>query len=159
MKTKKERLSTILSLIQNHALGSQEDILKLLHKKGFEVTQATLSRDIKFLKIVKSPDASGNYVYVVSARNIYSKNVTSAKTGNELANKGFVSIDFSGNLGVIKTRPGYASVIASDIDSKAFRTILGTIAGDDTILLIPRDGVGRQEILGDLVGVISGNER
>jgi transcriptional regulator of arginine metabolism len=139
-------------------LSSQEDILKLLHKKGFEVTQATLSRDIKFLKIVKSPDASGNYVYVVSTRNIYSKNMISAKTENELANKGFISIHFSGNLGVIKTRPGYASVIASDIDNKAFRTVLGTIAGDDTILLIPRDGVDKREILGDLAGIISGNE-
>ena len=144
MKTKKERLSLILDLIHKHALSNQEELLKLLYQSGFEVTQATLSRDIKQLKIIKSPDASGNYIYVSTTKNIYSKKIAPNKSENELTIKGFISLEFSGNLGVIKTRPGYANVIASDIDHKASQTILGTIAGDDTILLIPRNGVEKE---------------
>jgi transcriptional regulator of arginine metabolism len=158
MKTKKDRLSAILELVRQHSFSNQEDILQRLHKKGFEITQATLSRDIKQLKIVKLPDTSGNYTYVVSAKNPYSKKVSTEESGNELTKKGFISIHFSGNLGVIKTRPGYASVIASDIDGKAFRSIMGTIAGDDTILLIPQEKAKRQEILNDLAGIIQGTK-
>jgi transcriptional regulator of arginine metabolism len=154
MKTKKERLSLILNLIHKHALSNQEELLRLLHQSGFEVTQATLSRDIKHLKIIKSPDASGNYIYVGTTKNIYSKKTAPDKSENELTSKGFISLEFSGNLGVIKTRPGYASVIASEIDSKTSQTILGTIAGDDTILLIPREGVERQAVLEVLAGII-----
>jgi transcriptional regulator of arginine metabolism len=156
MKSKKERLSIISELVRTHSLNNQEELLKLLHRKGFEVTQATLSRDIKQLKIVKLPDFSGNYSYALQDKNIYSKKIISEKSGNELLINGFISIDFSGTLGVIKTRPGYANVIASDIDSKAHQTILGTIAGDDTILLIPREGVDKQEVFDVLTGIIPG---
>jgi transcriptional regulator of arginine metabolism len=154
MKTKKERLSLILDLVRNHSLGNQEELLRLLHQSGFEVTQATLSRDIKQLKIIKSPNESGDYVYVGTTKNIYSKKAAHDKSENELTIKGFISLAFSGNLGVIKTRPGYANVIASEIDSKASQTILGTIAGDDTILLIPREGMERQAVLEVLAGII-----
>jgi transcriptional regulator of arginine metabolism len=154
MQTKKERLSVIQELIHNHAFGNQDELLKLLHQKGFEVTQATLSRDIKQLKIIKSPDAGGNYIYALPAKPVHSKKINTGNSYNELTATGFISVDFSGNLGVIKTRPGYASVIASEIDSKASQTILGTIAGDDTILLIPREGVERQAVLAVLAGII-----
>jgi transcriptional regulator of arginine metabolism len=154
MKTKEERLSLILNLVHKHAFSNQEELLKLLHQSGFEVTQATLSRDIKQLKIIKSPDASGNYIYANPGKHIYSKNTVSNKSGNELTIKGFISLEFSGNLGIIKTRPGYANAIASDIDSKASQTILGTIAGDDTILLIPQEGVEREEVFAVLAGII-----
>jgi len=146
MKTKEERLSTILELVSNSALCNQEDLLNLLCSKGFNVTQATLSRDMKQLKIIKSPDASGNYIYTASEQNIYSNKAAFNNKGVNLSATGFLSLEFSDKLAVIKTRPGYAMGIASDIDQSISHLILGTIAGDDTILLIPHEKVSRQEI-------------
>jgi Arginine repressor len=148
MKTKEERLLTILELVSNSALSNQEDLLNLLCGKGFNVTQATLSRDMKQLKIIKSPDASGNYIYTVSDQNIYSNQAAYSNNnkGANLSAAGFLSLEFSDKLAVIKTRPGYAMGIASDIDQSISHLIIGTIAGDDTILLVPHEKVSRQEI-------------
>jgi transcriptional regulator of arginine metabolism len=153
MQTKKERLSIICDLVTNHSPGNQEVLLSLLHKKGFYVTQATLSRDIKQLKIIKSTDTEGHYIYTVPPENIYLKGKPE-KTESELAVRGFISLEFSGQLAVIKTRPGYAMGIASDIDNKASVAILGTIAGDDTILLIPREGIGKEEVTAGLSALL-----
>jgi transcriptional regulator of arginine metabolism len=136
MSSKKDRLIAIRDIIREYAVESQEELLNILKSKGFEVTQATLSRDMKQLKIIKSPDVEGKYVYTLSKENNYA-NIP----------YGFASIEFSGQLGVIKTRPGYASAVASDIDTKAQHEIMGTIAGDDTILIIPREGITRKEII------------
>ena len=146
MKTKEERLSTILELVSNSALSNQEDLLNLLCSKGFNVTQATLSRDIKQLKIIKTPDTNGNYIYTALEQNIYSNKDVFNNKGINLSATGFLSLEFSDKLAVIKTRPGYAMGIASDIDQSISHLILGTIAGDDTILLIPREKVSRKEI-------------
>jgi transcriptional regulator of arginine metabolism len=148
MKTKEERLKTILKLVQSYSLSNQEDVLFLLQKKGFYVTQATLSRDIKQLKIIKSPDINGIYIYTVpDSTNYQFKSAGTEESSDELIRSGFLSLDFSDKLAVIKTRPGYAMGIASDIDSRASHAILGTIAGDDTILLIPREGFDRKQII------------
>ena len=149
MSTRKDRLSAIQEIVAQHALNNQEELLLLLNRKGFSFTQATLSRDMKYLKIIKSPDVNGNYVYILPQRNNYSLTSPEIKE-SELASRGFISIEFSGNLAVVKTRPGYAMGIASDIDNRATHEILGTIAGDDTILLIPREGISRKEIINAL---------
>lgn len=146
MKSKKTRLETILSLIQTHKLGNQEELLSLLKEKGFNITQATLSRDIKELKLIKSPDIHGSYIYTVSSNNNTNENIQ-INESNELITQGFISLAFSDKLAVIKTRPGYAMGIASDIDNRISYAILGTIAGDDTILLIPKEGFNRDEII------------
>jgi transcriptional regulator of arginine metabolism len=143
---KNERLPVILELVNSHALSSQEELLKMLREKGFTITQATLSRDIRQLKITKLPDTNGHYIYATTSRNIYSNKPVINRNGTEWVSGGFISFDFSGQLCVIKTRPGFANGIASEIDRKASKTVLGTIAGDDTILLIPREGVRREEI-------------
>ena len=145
MKTKRERLSIIERLVRSNIISNQEDLLNLLDKEGFNVTQATLSRDIKQLKIVKSPNTNGTYIYTIPETNIYTE--SRSREVDEFTSRGFVSIEFSDKLAVVKTRPGYAMGIASDIDDKASNIILGTIAGDDTILLIPREGVNRKEII------------
>lgn len=119
-------------------------LLKLLVDKGFELTQATLSRDIKELKIVKVPTAKGNYVYQ------FSESMQNLEEEMPLSSFGFVNIEFSGQLAVIKTRPGYAMAIAGEIDRRATRYILGTVAGDDTILLIPRENISREEVIASL---------
>jgi transcriptional regulator of arginine metabolism len=107
--------------------------------KGFKVTQATLSRDMKLLKIVKTHDGADRYVYTLPDMVIQEPRLPAA-----LLDKS--RVEFSGNLAVIKTRPGYAMGIASDIDEHAPDEILGTIAGDDTILVIPREGYARVQI-------------
>lgn len=140
MSTKKERLDAICHIIQSNQIGNQEELLKELENKGFQVTQATLSRDIKQLKVVKVHDEKGNYAYHLPN---YSSFMQSTKEQTQL----HPNIEFSGNLAVVKTRPGYAMGIASDIDTHAPREIIGTIAGDDTILIIPREGISRDKIV------------
>lgn len=138
MNLKEQRLYTIRKIIQTEIIRSQEDLLNALAKKGFDVTQATLSRDIKLLNIIKQHDGNGLYVYTLPESMASAENLT--------VDTGLLNIEFSGNLAVVKTRPGYAMGIASDIDTYAPREILGTIAGDDTILIIPREGFDRKEI-------------
>ena len=126
-------------------VGSQEELLQELNREGFELTQATLSRDLKQLKVAKAASMNGKYVYVLP-NNIMYKRSTDQSAGDMLRNNGFISLQFSGNIAVIRTRPGYASSMAYDIDNNEFTEILGTIAGDDTIMLVLREGVAISKI-------------
>lgn len=128
-------------IISSKEMGSQEQVLDELHREGFKLTQATLSRDMKQLKVAKAASMNGKYVYVLPNETMYRRSHKSLSVSEMLANPGFLSINFSGNLGVIKTRPGYASSIAYDIDNSNVPEILGTIAGDDTIIIVVREGV------------------
>lgn len=138
MSSKKERLDAICRIIQTETICNQEELLKQLENSGFSITQATLSRDIKQLKIARVHDGNENYVY----------KLTDPSTHTPVNNTPQVSanIEFSGNLAVVKTRPGYAMAIAYDIDTQAPKEIIGTVAGDDTILIIPREGYDRESI-------------
>ena len=142
MSTRKERLDAIGEIIRTKAIGNQEEILTAPEESGFSVTQATLSRDIKQLKVAKVHGGNGDYVY----------RLPDEGAGEQVPNDDVrkPNIEFSGNLAVLKTRPGYAMGIASDIDAHAANEILGTIAGDDTILIIPREGVSRERVIGAL---------
>lgn len=145
MKNKRNRLQIITEILRSSVVGSQEDLLSLLSARKLNVTQATLSRDLKLLKVAKTPLANGTYKYVLPS---ITKTISPQGTYNHLTSHGAVlSIEFSGTLAVVKTKPGYASAIAWDIDNKGSFEILGTIAGDDTILIIPREGVSREQIL------------
>jgi len=149
-----------MELVNTHSPNSQGKLLKLLHEKGFTITQTTLSRDIKQLKISKMPDEKGNYIYVSPLQETgYTNRMLAKDKPITLSNRGFISFDFSYQLGVIKTRPGFASEMASDINTHASSLVLGTIAGNDTLLLIPREGVTRQEILDQLTKIIPGFKR
>ena len=98
---------------------------------------------------------NGNYVYVLPNNTMY-KRITEPQSASEmLRHTGFISIEFSGNIAVIKTRPGYASSLAYDIDNNHFHEIIGTIAGDDTILLVLREGVTRTNVKQALENVIT----
>ncbi|MFZ4724328.1 MAG: arginine repressor [Paludibacter sp.] len=145
MKNKRNRLQIISEILRSSVVGSQEELLKILSEKNCEVTQATLSRDLKLLKVAKTPLSNGAYKYILPPVN---KPKPVEGTYNSFLSHGAVlSLEFSGQLAVVKTKPGYASAIAWDIDNKATEQVLGTIAGDDTILVIPREGVTRDEIL------------
>ena len=160
MITKNRRLATIQELVNTHSPSSQGKLLKLLHDKGFAITQTTLSRDIKQLKISKMPDDKGKYIYtnpnkgMGASTRLLSRN----KTVFNL-NRGFISFNFSYQLGIIKTRSGYANGIALDIENHASSIILGTVADSNTVLIIPREGVSKQEIYNTLVTIIPGMKR
>jgi transcriptional regulator of arginine metabolism len=141
---KEERLQIICNIVRKEIIRSQDDLLKSLHDKGYNITQATLSRDIKQLRIIKKHDENDLYVYSLPE-------ATASETGIPKP----LRIEFSENLAVIKTRPGYAMGIASEIDAHASNEILGTIAGDDTILVIPREGYSREQITAALTPFIS----
>lgn len=128
-------MDAICHIIQTKTICNQEELLRALEEGGFQVTQATLSRDIKQLKVSKVHDANGDYVYHLGD---YSSPTQATQRP---------TIEFSGNLAVVRTRPGYAMGIASDIDLHAPHEILATIAGDDTILIIPREGVSRDRVV------------
>lgn len=154
MKKKANRLDAIKMIISSKDVSSQEELLQALGQEGFELTQATLSRDLKQLKVAKAASMNGNYVYVLPNNTMY-KRMTDPQSASEmLRNNGFVSIDFSGNIAVIKTRPGYASSLAYDIDMHNFHEILGTIAGDDTIMLIIREGCSHTNVKYTLSSII-----
>lgn len=138
MSTKQERLQTIKQIIINQDVESQEELLQLLNEKGFSTTQATLSRDIRQLKIAKM-HVNGSYVYRFPEHEV-TQQIQNRST------QSYPHIEFSGNLAVVKTPIGYAMGIASDIDQAAPDEIAGTIAGDDTILVIPREGYSRESV-------------
>lgn len=146
MKSKNNRLDTIKMIISSKEIGSQEELLQELTKEGFRLTQATLSRDLKQLKVAKAASMNGNYVYVLPNNTMYKRMTEQQSASEMMMYNGFVSIEFSANLAVVKTRPGYASRLAYDIDMHNFYEILGTIAGDDTILLVVREGCTHAEV-------------
>ena len=154
MKIKNDRLEALRMIISSQELGSQDDLLEALKKEGVQLTQATLSRDLKQLKVAKAATMRGNYVYVLPNDTMY-KRVSTPRSVHEMMQvPGFLSIHFSGNMGVIKTRPGYASSIAYNIDNSHIEEILGTIAGDDTIFIVIKQGVSKDEVIDALSDVV-----
>ena len=154
MKEKNNRLEALRLIISSQQLGSQDELLNALQKEGFKLTQATLSRDLKQLKVAKAATMGGSYIYVLPNDTKYKRISTPSNIKEMMQVPGFVSINFSGNMGVIKTRPGYASAIAWNIDSSDIPEIIGTIAGDDTIFIVLKEGVKHQEVIEALNNVI-----
>ncbi len=143
MKNKNERLMEIRRLIGSQNISSQEALMKLLVRMGYELTQATLSRDLKYLKVAKMPDDKNGYVYILPDKEQVVEESEIATPGLN----GLISIDFAQGLAILKTLPGHASSIAYTMDNMGAYEIAATIAGDDTILLVPRDGVTRTDVV------------
>ena len=132
---KKRRHKLILDLISQYNIGTQEELLTLLRDKGFDVTQATVSRDIKELGLHKKLNRDGRYVYTCNEK----ENIDGITDEMSIIlNKSIVSTDFSLNTVVIKTLAGMAQGAASVLDAMHFPECLGTIAGDDTIFVVTR---------------------
>ena len=145
MKKKANRLDAIKMIISSKEISSQEELLQALEKEAFELTQATLSRDLKQLKVAKAANINGKYVYVLP-NNIMYKRTTEESASEMLMTSGFISLHFSGNIAVIRTRPGYASSMAYDIDNRECPAVLGTIAGDDTIIMVLHEAASHDEV-------------
>lgn len=154
MKVKNSRLEALKMLISSMELSSQEEVLKVLEKEGFKLTQATLSRDLKQLKVAKAASMSGKYVYVLPNETMYRRVTTPRKATEMMQRSGYISVNISGQLAIVKTRPGYASALAYDIDNSDSPYILGSIAGDDTIFIALREGASRGQVLEALSYVI-----
>ncbi|MCI5523422.1 MAG: ArgR family transcriptional regulator [Treponema sp.] len=144
MKERLTRLKTVRKLIKNYRIESQEELLGYLQREGFEVTQATLSRDLKLLKVGKISDGHASYVYTLpdederrESEQIYIQDFL----------RGYVSIDFSGNIVVIKTFGGHADAVSNAIDALNMEEILGTVAGDNCIFACLREGVSGEDFL------------
>lgn len=150
MKNKAQRLAAIKEIIHNSEVGNQDELLRLLQEKGYELTQATLSRDLKQLKVAKTPDASGEYVYKLTASGKKHEETTNVFTSSHI----HVSINFSGNIAVLHTRPGYASSLAYEIDERANDAIIGTVAGEDTIVAVIRENITRENVMEKLSAFI-----
>ena len=154
MYDKNSRQATIKELVKAGMVHSQEELQALLNERGFAATQATLSRDMKALGIVKMHDAEFGYSY----RMPYSSESGKGSVSKTLSSEGIMSLEFSNSLAVIKTRPGYANVIGAIIDASRLDSVMGTIAGDDTVLLVIREAFSRLEVLDSLSSVLPGIE-
>lgn len=129
---KLSRHSKILDLILRYDIETQEDLAKRLAEAGYNVTQATISRDIKDLKLIKVLGEHGVYKYVQSDRETASKE----KNLSSIIRNSVLSVAFAVNLVVIKTHAGMAQAAGSVIDSIGFEEIIGCVAGDDTLLCV-----------------------
>ncbi len=146
--TKSSRHQLIVDLLGGHEVRSQPELLDLLAAQGMQVTQATLSRDLVELDAVRVRSSSGALVYAVPAEGGDRRPVAPGETAasghrlGRLLAELLVSADASANLVVLRTPPGAAQFLASALDKVEYPEVLGTIAGDDTVLLIGRDPAG-----------------
>ena len=132
--SKAQRHATIQELVQTHRVNSQEQLRELLELRGFDVTQATLSRDIRELRLIKVPGRDGPSHYTLPP-----ESWDNAPALNRLLPALFLGAEGTGNLLVVKTMVGGAQAVAEAIDWEEWPEVLGTLAGDDTVLLILRD--------------------
>ncbi len=138
MRMKHERLNAIKHIIETMNISTQEELISELEKQGYDVTQATVSRDISDLGLQKVKVIKGRSA-VATGRQIYS--LPEIERLRSMLNEFMVSIDQAENLVVVKTHPGTAQAVASAVDAVKWKDVLGTVGGDDTILIITRTNV------------------
>ncbi len=144
MKDRILRLKTIRKLIKNNRIKSQDELSEYLQNEGFEVTQATLSRDLKLMKVGKMSDGHKGYVYTIPEDEIEKEN-------DQIFIKdflrGYVSIEFSGNIMVIKTFAGHGDSVANALDAINLDEIVGTIAGENCIFACLKEGISVKDFI------------
>jgi len=133
---KRFRYTKIKEIVQSRPIETQEELAKALQEEGIEVTQATVSRDIKELMLIKVPTSDGHYRYALSPEQnmLMSKNRMA-----RLFQDSIVRVDSAYNQIIVHTLPGSANPIAAAIDHARWENVIGTLAGDDTVLLIVKD--------------------
>jgi transcriptional regulator of arginine metabolism len=156
--TKAARHRRIAELLDRVPVGSQAALAELLAADGFVVTQATLSRDLDELGAVKVPASSGELVYAVPAEggDPRPQAPDAESTGRlaKVAQDVLVGVDSSANIVVLRTPPGGAQYLASAIDRSDWPDIIGTVAGDDTVLLVSRDRDGGADVAAAILGLV-----
>ena len=139
---KNVRQNEILKIVQARDIDTQEQLLEELRARGFTTTQATISRDIKELRLVKELTGSGGYRYALSERKTASTSDTRLRN---IFKEGVISVDVAQNIVVVRTMPGLASAACSALDNMEIEGVVGTLAGDDTGILIMRDNALAQQ--------------
>ncbi|HTY73230.1 MAG TPA: arginine repressor [Actinomycetes bacterium] len=155
--TKAARHQRIIEVLGRHRVRSQADLAEALAVDGFSVTQATLSRDLDELGAVKVRDGDGGLVYVVPEEpGLAGGPTVEAERLRRRFEELLVSVDASANLVVLRTPPGGAMLLASAIDHSLLPGVIGTVAGDDTILLVTDETTGGARVAADILALLSG---
>lgn len=141
MQDKKARHQAIRMIVSSQHVESQNDLIIELEKSGISVGQATLSRDLKQLRVSKVRMPNGRSVYAFPRESQYA-----TMPSREELNSTKWGMEFSGNIMVVHTPPGYANVVACEIDATRSKMMLGTVAGDDTIIVVLSEGADRDAV-------------
>ena len=149
---KSQRQAKILEIISNKNIETQEQLLAELQAEGFRGTQATISRDIKELRIVKELTSFGTYRYTTASREV--PNSFSGRL-NTIFRECVTNFDYAQNIIVIHTLPGLANAAASALDAMNMSVVLGTIAGDDTVFIVMRDNNSAAAFCGEIKGLLN----
>ena len=149
---KSQRQAKIMEIISNKNVETQEQLLSLLQQEGFRGTQATISRDIKELRIVKELTSLGTYRYTAAASEV--SGTFSARL-NTIFRECVTGFDYAQNIIVIRTLPGLASAAGSAIDAMNMSMVVGTLAGDDTVMVVMRDNNAAAAFCGEIRNLIS----
>ncbi len=157
MMNKDTWLEVIKMIVSSQELSTQDELLRELAKAGYPSTQATLSRDLRQLNIAKGPDGNGHVVYLMPEERRFRRVSDTHMTVQQINRLGALSVKFSRNLAVLRTPPGHAAHVAYDIDNAHITEVLGTIAGDDTVLIVLAEDAERPMLLNKLAEVVPVN--
>lgn len=149
---KSQRQAKIMEIISNRNVETQEQLLAALQQEGFRGTQATISRDIKELRIVKELTSLGTYHYTVSASEVGG---SFSSRLNTIFRECVVSFDYAQNIIVIRTLPGLASAAGSAIDAMNLSAVVGSLAGDDTVMVVMRDSNAAAAFCGEIKSLLN----
>lgn len=147
---KNDRQEKILAIIANEPIETQEQLIERLRENGISSTQATISRDIKQLHLIKEPVGGGRYRYAVSAQKTRLNFVDRLQS---ILRESMISADSAQNLVVLKTMPGLAGAAGAAFDSMDIPHMLGTVAGDDTLLIVMRSGESALDFCRELLSM------
>ncbi|PIS27751.1 MAG: hypothetical protein COT43_09040 [Candidatus Marinimicrobia bacterium CG08_land_8_20_14_0_20_45_22] len=134
MKKRENRISIIRKILKTERIDSQKNLKRRLEEEGFEITQATLSRDLAAMKVMRVPDADKRYIYTLPNRSAVYQTADDNSPLNACK-----SIAFSQNLAILKCLPSFASSVAMLVDRLEMEAVVGTVAGDDTVLIVLRE--------------------
>lgn len=152
---KNERQEAILHLISVYAIDTQELLQEKLASEGFAVTQATISRDIRELNLIKSTDENGIYRYCAPRKVIDEQQQTVSDTLLPVLRHAGKSVDYANNLVVVKTHVGMGNAVGAAVDALSLPNCLGTLAGDDTLLIIAKTAETAEKICAHLRNMIA----
>ncbi len=150
-------MEMVKTIVASQEIGTQVELIEELRRSGISSTQATLSRDLKVLGIAKALNGNGHYVYMLPESRVFRGVSQTHATMRALHNIGVLTMRFSGNIAVISTLPGYASHVAYDIDNAQIDCVLGTVAGDDTVIAVLEEGTPASHALNAIAAVTNFN--
>lgn len=148
---KNQRQAKIMEIISTKNVETQEQLLAELEKEGFRGTQATISRDIKELRIVKELTSLGTYRYTTSSNEVSG---SFSSRLNTIFRECVVGFDYAQNIIMIRTLPGLASAAASAVDAMNLSPVVGTLAGDDTVMIVMRDNNAAAAFCGEIKNLV-----